>query len=81
MRPEDWDGWVQERGLYFPDAWAPEYEPILAVQDPGHPAERGALLYARYGAGQIIYCALALYRQLDSLHPGAVRLFANLVSR
>lgn len=81
IRPEDWDGWVQERGLYFPESYAPEFEELIAMADPGQPESRGALLYAHYGKGEYVYCALALYRQLDNLHPGACRLFANLVSR
>ncbi len=80
IQPEDWDGWVQERGLYFPDEWAPEYTELIALSDPDQPEMTGALLHARYGAGEYIYCALSLYRQLNSLHPGACRIFANLVS-
>lgn len=81
IQPEDWDGWVQERGLYFPEDYAPEYTQVIAMGDPGREKSRGALLYARHGNGDYIYCALALFRQLDSLHPGACRIFANLVSR
>ena len=81
IRPEDWDGWVQERGLYYPDEYAPEYEELLAMNDPGEEKMRAAILYARHGKGEYIYCALALYRQLDNLHPGCCRIFANLISR
>jgi hypothetical protein len=81
IEPEDWDGWLQERGLYFPESWGEEFEELLAMADPGRPPARGSLLYARYGDGEFVYCALALYRQLDSFHPGACRLFANLISR
>jgi LmbE family N-acetylglucosaminyl deacetylase len=77
---EDWDGWVQERGLYFPARWSEAYQPLLRIADPGEPAEDGALLVAPTGRGQFVYCALALHRQLKNLHPGACRLFANLVS-
>ncbi len=80
IKPEDWDGWVQERGLYFPEGYArTNYEEIIAMADPGQPKLRGALLYARHGRGVYVYCALALYRQLDFYHPGACRIFANLV--
>ena len=78
---KDWDGWIQERGLYFPETYDTAFEELLALSDPGFPEERGALLYARYGKGEYIYCALSLYRQLKECHPGACRLFANLVSR
>jgi hypothetical protein len=81
IHPDDWDGWVQERGLYFPSEYGPEFDEILAMADPGRALSRGALLFARCGEGEYVYCALALYRQLDSLHAGACRIFANLVSR
>ena len=55
--PEDWDGWVQERGLYFARSWAPEYTPLLAMADPGGPEQKGALLVARARQG-----ALRLHR-------------------
>jgi LmbE family N-acetylglucosaminyl deacetylase len=76
----DWDGWEQERALYLPAVWAPAYEELVELQDPGQPPERGALLYARTGEGEYVYCALALSRQLKKLHPGAVRLLANLLT-
>jgi hypothetical protein len=80
IKPEDWDGWVQERGLYYPERYATRaYEEIVAMADPGHEKLRSAVLYAHYGAGEYVYCALALYRQLDFFHPGACRIFANLV--
>jgi hypothetical protein len=80
IQPGDWDGWEQERALYLPNAYANEFEELLEVHDPGQPAERSALLYARTRDGEFVYCALALWRQLKKLHPGAVRLLANLVS-
>jgi LmbE family N-acetylglucosaminyl deacetylase len=76
----DWDGWEQERGLYFPSSYSERYEEVLETSDAGQPLERGALLYARTGDGEYVYCALALWRQLKKLHPGAVRLLANLLS-
>jgi len=80
--PEDWDGWEHERGLYFPKEFGSDYTPLLSMQDQGVPGapERGALLHARYGEGEYVYCALSLYRQLKNLHPGAVRLLANLMT-
>jgi hypothetical protein len=80
IRPGDWDGWEQERALYLPSLYEPQYEELIEIQDPGQPAERGAILYARTGEGEYVYCALALWRQLKKLHPGAVRLLANLLS-
>ncbi|MHC5062751.1 MAG: PIG-L family deacetylase [Planctomycetota bacterium] len=79
--PSDWDGWVQERGLYFAESYADRFQEILAMSDPGQPREKGSLIYSEFGRGEVIYCALALFRQLKNLHPGACRLFANLISR
>jgi hypothetical protein len=76
----DWDGWDQERALYLPSTYAADYTELLAMQDPGQPVERGALLHARTGDGEFVYCALSLWRQLKKLHPGAVRLLANLLT-
>lgn len=80
IRPADWDSWEQERALYLPDTYAAQYQELLELQDPGQPAQRGALLHARVGDGEYVYCALALVRQLKKLHPGAVRLLANLLT-
>jgi hypothetical protein len=80
IRPSDWDGWSQERALYLPSVYASNFEEIIEIYDPGQSPERGALLYAKTGKGEYIYCALALWRQLKKLHPGAVRLLANLLT-
>ncbi|HEY1250421.1 MAG TPA: PIG-L family deacetylase [Thermoanaerobaculia bacterium] len=77
--PEDWDGWVQERGLYFAHTWAPEYTPMLAMADPGAPEQKGGLLAARVGKGRYVYTGLAFFRQLPAGVPGAYRLIANLL--
>lgn len=76
----DWDGWVQERGLYFADKWDDAYTPLIAMSDPGEHIPPGSLLVAKHGAGRYIYTGLVWYRQLRALHPGALRLFANLVA-
>jgi hypothetical protein len=76
----DFEGWVQERGLYFPNQWDDHFLPILACSDPGEPALKGALLIAPYGRGHFVYSGLAWFRQLPAGVPGAYRLFANLVS-
>lgn len=76
---KDFDGWVQERGLYFPSEWGPEYTPILSCNDPGEPARDGSLLVAKYGEGWYVYTGLSFFRELPSGVPGAYRLFANLV--
>ena len=76
----DFEGWVQERGLYFPDQWDARFTPILACHDPGEPPRAGGLLVARLGRGYFVYTGLAWFRQLPAGVPGAYRLFANLVS-
>jgi LmbE family N-acetylglucosaminyl deacetylase len=76
----DFDGWVQERGLYFAGPWDAKYETVLSMNDPGEKPMEGSLLYARHGNGVFIYTGLSWFRQLPAGVPGAYRLFANLVS-
>ncbi len=76
----DFEGWVQERGLYFASSWDERYEAILSSHDPGEPDRNGGLLYTRYGEGVFIYTAYAWFRQLPAGVPGAFRIFANLIS-
>jgi LmbE family N-acetylglucosaminyl deacetylase len=76
----DFDGWVQERGLYFPGKWDPRFETVIASADPGEEPKPGGLLYARHGKGVYIYTGYAFFRQLPAGVPGAMRLFVNLVS-
>ncbi len=76
----DFDGWVQERGLYFANPWDPSYETVLSCNDPGEPVRDGGLLYARHGRGVFIDTGYAWFRELPAGVPGAWRLFANLVS-
>lgn len=76
----DWAGWIQERGLYFPDSWNGHYVPLIQVSDPGEDIPPGSLLFARYGEGAYVYTALGWYRQLRELHPGALRCFANMLA-
>jgi len=76
----DFDGWVQERGLYFMDKWDEHYQPLLACHDPGEAAQQGGLLRAQYGKGTYIYTGYAFFRQLPAGVPGAVRLYVNLLS-
>lgn len=77
---KDFDGWVQERGLYFMDQWDDHFKPLLACHDPGESEQKGGLLEARYGKGVYIYAGYAFFRQLPAGVPGAVRLFVNLLS-
>jgi LmbE family N-acetylglucosaminyl deacetylase len=76
----DFEGWIQERGLYFADPWDPKYETPLAANDPGEPPLSGGLLWARHGKGVFVYTGLAFFRELPAGVPGAYRLFANLLA-
>ncbi len=76
----DFDGWVQERGLYFPDSWDPAYQALLAMSDPGEKPLQGGLLFARYGKGSYVHTSLAFFRQLPAGVPGAIRLFVDLLA-
>jgi LmbE family N-acetylglucosaminyl deacetylase len=76
----DWQGWQQERGLYFAHTWDAAYTPLLEMNDPGEAPMRGSLLIAKYGQGTYVYTGLAFFRQLPEGVPGAWRLFANLLA-
>jgi len=76
----DFDGWVQERGLYFMDKWDDHFKALLACHDPGEEPQKGGLLEAHYGKGIYIYTGYAFFRQLPAGVPGAVRLYVNLLS-
>lgn len=76
----DFDGWVQERGLYFPDDWGPEFTPILGMNDEGESEKKGSLLVAPYGKGNYIYTGLSFFRELPSGVSGAYKLFSNMLS-
>jgi LmbE family N-acetylglucosaminyl deacetylase len=76
----DFDGWIQERGIYYPDQWDEHFTPILACSDPGEAPLKGGLLVAQYGKGYFVYTGLVFFRELPAGVPGAYRLFANLVS-
>lgn len=77
---KDFEGWVQERGLYFPSKWNDSFEALLSMNDKGEPARDGSLLIAKYGAGHYVYTGLSFFRELPEGVPGAYKLFANLVS-
>lgn len=77
---DDFKGWVQERGLYFPDKWDPNYEALLSCNDSGEPARDGSLLIAKYGSGHYVYTGLSFFRELPEGVTGAYKLFANLIS-
>jgi LmbE family N-acetylglucosaminyl deacetylase len=76
----DFRGWVQERGLYFPSQWDAKFEAVVSCADPGENPQTGSVLYARYGKGHYLFTGLSFFRQLPAGVEGAYRFFANLVS-
>lgn len=76
----DWDGWVQERGLYFPMNWDDRYETFVSMADPGEDPFDGGILMADYGDGTYLYTSLVFYRQIANQIPGGYRIFTNLLS-
>ncbi len=81
LTERDFEGWIQERGLYFPNEWDEAYTPIFAAQDPdAEEKSQGSLLVAPYGQGYFIYTGLSFFRELPAGVPGAYRLWANLLS-
>ncbi len=80
IKESDFDGWVQERGLYFPKEWSSEFTPILSMGDEGEAPTEGSLLVAPYGEGHYIYTGLSFFRELPAGVSGAYKLFANMLS-
>lgn len=76
----DFEGWVQERGLYFPDEWDDEFTPILGMKDEGEKELKGSLLVTNYGKGHYIYTGLSFFREFPAGVSGAYKLFANILS-
>ena len=77
---DDFNGWVQEMGPYFPSEWDSTYTPLFEMHDQGEDPQQGSLLYAQYGKGHFIYTPLSFFRQLPVGHSGASKLFFNLLS-
>lgn len=81
ITPKDFEGWVQERGVYFASKWDPKYETVIASKDPDEEEQlAGGELWTHYGKGVYIFTAYSWFRQLPAGVPGAYRLFANLLS-
>jgi LmbE family N-acetylglucosaminyl deacetylase len=80
IAPKDFEGWVQERGLYFPNEWDPAWTPIISCNDPNEKRLDGGLLVAKSGKGFFVYTSYSWFRQLPAGVPGAYRLFANMLS-
>ena len=80
LNAEDFEHWVQERGLYFAKDWGPEFKPLIGMNDPGEAQTQGALILGHYGKGTVIYTGISFFRQLPEGVPGAYKLLANLLS-
>ena len=76
----DFEGWIQERGLYFPSEWDENFVPLLEMNDKGEIPKSGSLLFTKYGRGNFIYTGLSFFRQLPAGVEGAYKLFINLLS-
>jgi LmbE family N-acetylglucosaminyl deacetylase len=76
----DFDGWIQERGLYFADRWDARYQSVLESHDPGEDPLSGGMLYTKYGKGAYVFSAYDWFRELPAGVPGAYRVFANMLS-
>jgi hypothetical protein len=76
----DFTGWVQEQGLYYPSQWDAEFIPIIASSDEGETSKKGGLLLAKYGKGNYVYTGLSFFRELPEGVSGAYRLLANLIA-
>lgn len=80
INSSDFEGWIQERGLYFPNKWDENFEALLSMNDTGENPQGGSLLVAKYGNGYYVYTGLSFFRELPEGVPGAYKLFANIVS-
>jgi LmbE family N-acetylglucosaminyl deacetylase len=78
--PDDFVGWIQERGVYYPKEWDAQFQALLQSNDPGEAPLKGGLLVADYGRGHYIYTSMVWYRQLRAGVPGAYRMLANMIS-
>jgi len=76
----DFEGWVQERGLYFANKWDDAFKAVLSCNDAGEPPRDGGLLVAKYGDGWFVYTGYSWFRQIPAGVPGAYRLFTNLIA-
>ena len=77
---KDFEGWIQERGIYFATDWDKNYESVFSMHDVKEKASEGSLIIAKYGKGNFVYSGLVFFRELPAGIPGAYRLFANLLS-
>ena len=75
----DFNGWIQERGLYFPNEWDEKYTALLSMNDKGETPKTGSLLITKYGKGTFVYTGLSFFREIPAGVEGAIKLFINLL--
>lgn len=80
INASDFEGWVQERGLYYPNAWDDHFSSLVEMHDTGENPSKGAVLVAPYGEGYYVYTGLSFFRHLPAGNPGPYRLLSNLIS-
>ena len=80
IEPSDFNGWIQERGIYFATETDEHYEALLSMHDPDEKDVQGSLITAKYGKGNFVYTGLVFFWELPAGVPGAYRLFVNLLS-
>ena len=80
LTKNDFNNWVQERGLYFPNAWSKDYQPIFSWNDFNEEPKKGSLLIAKYGKGYYTYTGISFFRQLPAGVSGAYKLLVNIIS-
>ena len=80
LTEQDFKGWVQEQGLYYPSQWDPKYQTVISSHDPDEAAKESAILVTDYGKGHYIYTGLSLFRELPAGVPGAYRIITNMIS-
>lgn len=76
---DDFKGWIQERGLYFPAEWDEKYETLLSMNDDGENEKLSSILYAKYGKGTFVYTGLSFFREIPAGVEGAIKLFINIL--
>jgi hypothetical protein len=77
---KDFDGWIQERGIYFAGSLDQNFQTVLGMNDPGETQQKGSLIVADFGKGKFVYTGLVFFRELPAGVPGAYRLFANIIA-
>ncbi len=81
LNQDDFDNWVQERGLYFVTDIDSNYDTPLTLNEPGEDPTKGSLIYTKYGEGTFIYSGISFFRQLPAGVPGATKLFVNMIEQ